>query len=163
MENDMSCEYCKYYHKDCYGEVGECFNGYSLAGDPDHPNKFELAIDVKGTGPVDVEPEELFSAYKEEETTDGLKYDVNKVDYTFLQDWDLALAEICKLSEFGAKKYSRGGWTGILDPERLKKAMLRHYFKESTGLVDEDSGFPHDVAVAWNALGALQVRLQNEA
>ena len=97
-----------------------------------------------------------------EESVDGLKYDVHKTDMTFLADWDLALQEICKLSAFGAEKYERGGWTKITEPERLKACMLRHYFKEKYGQEDADSGVLHDVAVAWNALSALQVRLQND-
>jgi hypothetical protein len=97
-----------------------------------------------------------------EESIDGLKYDVHKTDLTFLSDWDLALEEICKLSAFGAEKYERSGWTKITDPNRLKACMLRHYLKEKAGEPDEDSGFMHDVAVAWNALSALQIRLQND-
>lgn len=97
----------------------------------------------------------------DEESVDGLKYDVHKVDLTFLEDWDLALAALCELSAFGAEKYERSGWKKIDDPKRLKASMLRHYFAEQTGELDPDSGVMHDVATAWNALSALQIRLQN--
>lgn len=148
-----TCEYSK--AEDCYTVVGCCY---------DHKKHSDVyRKDINGlyrTHNLQLDTSSELK-YKDEESTDGLKYDVSKVDFTYLQDWSLALAEICKLSEFGAKKYSRGGWLGIEDPERLKKAMLRHYFKEQSGTPDQDSGFMHDVAVAWNALGALEIRLRN--
>lgn len=103
----------------------------------------------------------ISTTYKDEETTDGLKYDAAKVDMSFLEYFPLALEKICALSEFGAKKYSRGGFKSITDPKRYKAAMLRHYFKENMEDVDQDSGFSHDVATAWNALAALEIGLMN--
>ena len=139
------CETCKCEINSCYDIVGSCNPGTLAEG---------YLPSVPVAGPV---------VYGDgEETTDGLKYDVHKTDMTFLADWGLALEEICKLSAFGAKKYERGGWTEITNPERLKACMLRHYFKEKSGEPDADSSVMHDVAVAWNALSALQIRLQNE-
>ncbi len=106
-------------------------------------------------------PKAVPRVQSEERTVDGLKYDADKPDMTFLQDFGDALAEICKLCAVGAAKYERSGWTKINESNRFNAAMLRHYFKMSTELVDNDSGVMHDVAVAWNALAALQTRIRN--
>lgn len=93
----------------------------------------------------------------------GAKNDAGKVDYTFLQDLPLALAEVCRLFEAGARKYTRGGWQHVPDGlDRYTKALLRHYFKESREKIDPDTGLGHDVAVAWNALTRLELRLREE-
>lgn len=91
----------------------------------------------------------------------GAKNDAGKVDYTYLQDISLALAAVCRLFEFGANKYSRGGWQHVPDGRaRYTKALLRHYFKEEVEDVDPDTDMEHDIAVAWNALTRLELRLR---
>lgn len=155
-EPDKKYEVCATYQSNSSGCSGITNDTMCPACPKYKPHSAPAAVITKGlnTGEWEI--------YGDGEvTTDGLKYDESKVDLTYLKDWSLALAEICKLSEFGAEKYSRGGWTEIKDPERLNKALLRHYFNDN-GKPDADSGFLHDVARAWNALGALQIRLQNE-
>ncbi len=94
------------------------------------------------------------------ETGDDQKTDFGKVDMSLMLDFRLAMEQVCKLSEFGAKKYSRSGWLEIEDLNRVTAAMLRHLYKEDIEDIDPDSGVAHDVAVAWNALARLELRLR---
>jgi len=91
----------------------------------------------------------------------GAKDDGQKVDLTFLSQFGSSLTEVSKLADFGAKKYSRGGWMHVLDAERrYTAAMLRHYFAEENGEVDDETGLLHATAVAWNALARLKFILE---
>lgn len=94
------------------------------------------------------------------ETGDEHKTDFGKVDMSLMLDFRLAMEQVCKLSEFGAKKYSRQGWLAIDDINRVTAAMLRHLYKEDIEDTDPDSGVAHDTAVAWNALARLELRLR---
>lgn len=86
----------------------------------------------------------------------GAKLDQGKVDLTYLNDWALALAEVCRVAEFGAKKYSRGGWLRVPDGiRRYTCALFRHLL----GLAADD-GQDHDAQVAWNALSRLELKLR---
>lgn len=154
-EQTYKCGSCRFssYHNG----TGQSCNDFRKMpfGDCTNYNKWEPVP----TAPLDVTGQIYGNG---EVTTDGLKYDAQKVDMSFLEYFPLALEKICALSEVGAKKYSRGGFRGITDPKRCKAAMLRHYFKEGLEDTDPDSGFEHDVAVAWNALAALEIRLMND-
>lgn len=90
---------------------------------------------------------------------DGTKADSGKVDLTFLKYFSDALAEVCKVCEVGAKKYTRGGWRYVDNGiQRYDAAMLRHFFCDSD--VDRDTGCLHRAQVAWNALASLQLWLE---
>ena len=96
------------------------------------------------------------------------KYDLGKVDLSFLEYFPLALEAVCKVSTFGGDKgYIRGSFKDVPDyRRRYTAAMLRHYFKEGPidqePNIDLESGLPHDYAVAWNALCRLELRLQEK-
>jgi Domain of unknown function (DUF5664) len=97
--------------------------------------------------------------------TPGAKLDAGKVDLTFLEDWPHALAAVCRVAEFGANKYSRGGWLKVPDGfRRYTKAMLRHVLR--IGDLDVILGVApehiHDAQVAWNALSRLEMKLRGE-
>lgn len=97
--------------------------------------------------------------------TKGLKRDSQKPrPQLVMRDMAGALEQVIKLAEFGAKKYSDGNWLHVDDAHnRYTDAMLRHYLAEQQGeLIDGETGIEHDVAVAWNALARLQIRINNQ-
>lgn len=92
----------------------------------------------------------------------GAKLDAGKVDLTFLEDWPNALVMVCRVAEYGANKYSRGGWRSVPNGfRRYTKALLRHVL--GVGDLDLIPGVPrehvHDAQVAWNALSRLEIKL----
>lgn len=105
----------------------------------------------------------------------GAKLDDGKVDMSLLTLWPRALTEVCRVGTLGARKYSRGGFLSVPNGVvRYTAALLRHLFKESYQLMDDDpyydtpAGAPfkgkirHDAQVAWNALSRLEVKLREE-
>ena len=93
----------------------------------------------------------------------GLKFDDGKVDITFvLEYFPNALAAVSTVAEYGAKKYTRGGWNTVPNGiERYTAAMDRHHLAEfRDGPYDDgDSGLAHAAQVAWNALARLEKML----
>lgn len=91
------------------------------------------------------------------------KSDDGKVDMSLLEYFPNALRAVCQVSEFGCKKYERGSWVNVPNGrKRYTAAMIRHYLLEGDDEpeIDEETGFPHDMAVAWNALCRLELRLR---
>ena len=102
------------------------------------------------------------------------KFDADKVDLTLVTEYfPLALAAVARVSEFGARKYVRGGWRDVTNGVfRYTKALLRHairtgprHYQESPAL---DGSAPlewldHEAQVAWNALARLELILVLDA
>lgn len=71
-----------------------------------------------------------------------------------------ALAEIAKFSKFGNDKHNPGEplhwsrWQSTDHANKIAKHLL------DRGTIDPDSGFLHDVALAWRALANLEVTLE---
>lgn len=92
----------------------------------------------------------------------GAKLDEGKAQLRYLLYFPRALEAICNLSAYGAKKYSPGGWRYVDDGvNRYTDAMDRHHLQEGLKYSehDIDSGFPHIVQTAWNALARLELYL----
>lgn len=86
----------------------------------------------------------------------GAKADAGKAPLEMLSQFASPLEEVAKLLQFGAEKYTRGGWKYVVDgKERYTSAMLRHLFREEDELVDPETNLYHATAVAWNALARL--------
>jgi hypothetical protein len=93
----------------------------------------------------------------------GAKLDAGKPMASLLAGFGLGLMEVAKLSTFGAKKYSRGGWETVPNGiERYEDAMWRHLLKAHTEDIDPETGLSHLTAVAWNALASLEMRKRAE-
>jgi len=93
----------------------------------------------------------------------GAKLDAGKVQAGTLALFGDALMEVMRLATFGANKYSRGGFLHVPNGhERYSDAMVRHYLKEESEGIDPETGIHHDVAVAWNALARLQLKLMEK-
>lgn len=100
----------------------------------------------------------------------GAKLDSAKADASLLLMFGKALTAVALLGTYGAKKYSRGGWQHVENGhERYTAALLRHLLLENQEDYDQDlftrfgAELGHDVAVAWNALARLELRLRSEA
>lgn len=97
----------------------------------------------------------------------GAKMDVGKAEiFAGLVDYfPRALNEVALVSDYGAQKYSRGGWRTVPDAYvRYGNSLGRHYFASATG--DYDTGpagsdLLHDAQVAWNALARLEIGLRD--
>lgn len=91
----------------------------------------------------------------------GAKDDSGKVMGSLVGDFGLALLEVAKLGTFGASKYTRGGWKEVPDGvQRYDDAMWRHLLKSATETIDPETNISHEVAVVWNALAKLELKLR---
>lgn len=98
---------------------------------------------------------------RDDRNPSGPKDDQDKPIAGALLDFSRALTEISKLATFGAKKYKRSSWIEVNNgQERYTDAMLRHLLKEAIESKDPETEIEHDVAVAWNALARLELRLR---
>lgn len=90
-------------------------------------------------------------------TTDKpIKDDDNKTDWS-LMPFDV-LAEVNKVLEFGAKKYTANNWKigKGLGTKRVLNACLRHIFAYMRGeKLDPESGLPHLSHAACNILFSI--------
>jgi hypothetical protein len=79
-----------------------------------------------------------------------------------LHYFPLSLAEIARVSEYGAAKYCERGWQRADDGiNRYGDAMVRHLLAEDAeGPVDRESGYLHAAHAAWNALARLEIMLR---
>lgn len=91
----------------------------------------------------------------------GTKLDANKPMAGVLHDFSLALGAVALVGDFGAKKYSRGGWQHVPNgQERYTDAFWRHLLASRHEELDPDSGMAHAAHLAWNALAALELQLR---
>lgn len=72
------------------------------------------------------------------------------------------LLEVAKVYDFGAKKYGAHNWCNGLSWDKGTRASLeRHLLKWASGEdYDDESGLPHDLHVAWNALTMVAHRIR---
>lgn len=81
------------------------------------------------------------------------RYNSGKVDLSYLISIPASLNGLCKVFEYGAKKYARDNWKKGLTFTCCTASLLRHLFALMGGEdVDKESGCPHVDHVAWNAL-----------
>jgi Domain of unknown function (DUF5664) len=96
-------------------------------------------------------------------TDHGIKLDQGKPRAdVFLGDFARALWAVCELAEYGAQKYSLGGWIGVPNAyQRYRDAKVRHWLKEKIeGPQDSESEYLHLVHEAWNSLAILELYLR---
>ena len=75
-----------------------------------------------------------------------------------------ALEEVAKVGNYGAGKYSVGGWQHVPDGQtRYANAGMRHWLKRKQGEdVDQESGLLHLAQEAWNALAVLELYMREK-
>ena len=103
------------------------------------------------------------------EEKDKVWSDPNKVGGKYMAsviaDFAPALKEIAKLGSMNNKpngKYERGSWKLVNDPEVMYGDAFWRHLLEGPQEIDIETGMPHDVAIAWNALALLCFRLKRE-
>jgi len=104
-------------------------------------------------------------AYPHEELIDKNKLDTNRVMAGVLEDFLPALAEVAKLGSMNNKpfgKYDRGSWMLVENAEQRHLDAWWRHVNAGRHNIDESTGMPHDVAIAWNSLALLWFRLKRE-
>lgn len=97
--------------------------------------------------------------------TPGAKDDLEKVDLSIiLECFPRALWEVGRVSDYGAKKYSRGGCLQVKNAmQRYEAADMRHKLSRHKGEeCDPESGMLHLAHCAWNALIKLELFLREK-
>lgn len=96
-------------------------------------------------------------------STPGAKLDAGKVDIgTILSLFPRSLFAVGSVGQFGAAKYSLGGFLEVQDGvHRYTSAGVRHMLKNFIGEdLDSDSLMMHMAHDAWNALAKLELHLR---
>ena len=89
------------------------------------------------------------------------KQDQQKTNIAILFDCPLALAEVARVMEYGAKKYDRKNWVLIDNNERYESASLRHQISFHNGeYLDDESGLQHMAHSICSQLFLLEIKLR---
>jgi|DEB19_MinimDraft_3_1074340.scaffolds.fasta_scaffold51848_1 hypothetical protein len=93
----------------------------------------------------------------------GAKLDAEKQRPSLVfEDMFRALNAVISVGEYGAKKYSYGGWLRVEQGEqRYTNAMYRHILAENEDGYDRDTQLLHAAHVAWNAMARLELMLRS--
>jgi len=93
----------------------------------------------------------------------GAKLDAEKQRPSLVfEDMFRALNAVIAVSEYGARKYSYGGWLHVEQGEqRYTNAMYRHILAENEDGYDRDTQLLHAAHVAWNAMARLELMLRS--
>jgi hypothetical protein len=94
--------------------------------------------------------------------TAGIKHDEGKplVLKGFLRQFPLAIEAVARVSEFGAEKYTWGGWETVPEGvERYGEALARHLLQEG---YDAESNMVHAAHAAWNAMARLELMMRKK-
>ena len=142
-------------------EMSNTTSAPTVGGVPDHP---QLGMNA---GRAEEKEQSLkggdYDPYNIPQHESGAKLDATKPDFSLLDDFSLALFEMVRVATYGAKKYSRSGWTTVPDGiKRYSAAMLRHYFSEPMQEFDTESGMMEAAMTAWNSMARLELKLRKK-
>jgi hypothetical protein len=91
------------------------------------------------------------------------KNDQEKANIAILFDVPLALSEVAKVMDYGAKKYDRKNWVLVDNQERYESASLRHQISFHNGeYLDEESGLQHLAHSICSQLFLLEIKLREK-
>ena len=129
------------------------------------PSFYDAELDMHFEGSLDDKVD--FEDQKDPNGLDahspGAKLDAGKPDLTLLQQLDKALCAVAEVMEYGARKYTRGGWQEVPDGiRRYTAAELRHIFKEEIESHDPETDLLHAAHGACNALFRLELILRKQ-
>lgn len=97
------------------------------------------------------------------ENTKFKKNDKEKPNIAILFDCPLALAEVARVMEYGAKKYNRKNWVLVEDKERYESASLRHQISSHNGeYLDDESGLQYMAHSICSQLFLLEMKLREK-
>ena len=115
-------------------------------------------IDKRGT--EEYEAKDQTDAFEDVEN----KETIGKYMAGVIEDFLPALEEVAKMQAKNIKpigKYERSSW--MTCPKIVYKDAFWRHLLAGPETVDPATGFPHDVAIAWNALALVWFRLQEDA
>lgn len=94
----------------------------------------------------------------------GIKHDDGKPRLAeMIIDFKEPLQELCKVWEFGAKKYGKSNWKEVENGKnRYTNALLRHLVAEDEKLQDDESELLHSAHIAFNAFARLYFILKEQ-
>lgn len=94
----------------------------------------------------------------------GTKFDDGKPRLAeMIIDFKEPLLELCKVWEFGAKKYSKSNWKLVENgKDRYTNALLRHLIAEEDKLTDDETELLHSAHIAFNALARMYFILKEK-
>lgn len=125
------------------------------------PDSFELVVESPGPaigGEADPTGRDPHQA--------GAKLDAGKAEFDYVLGYfPQALAAVNEIADYGAKKYTPGGWVTVPDGvKRYSNAGVRHRIARMTGEShDKDTKLLHAAHEAWNALAVLELLLKEQA
>ncbi len=91
-----------------------------------------------------------------------IKNDTAKSNLAILFDCPLALSEVARVMEYGAKKYDRKNWSKCDQFERYESASLRHQMSyHNSDHIDDESNLHHLAHAVCSQLFLLEMELQN--
>lgn len=74
-----------------------------------------------------------------------------------IKDFKEPLLEVCKVWEFGTRKYAKSNWKKVENGEdRYTNAMMRHFLEEDDEGVDPETQIGPYAHLAWNALARIK-------
>ena len=90
-----------------------------------------------------------------------VKNDNEKPNLAILFDCPLALEEVSKVMEYGAKKYDRKNWNKCTNKERYESATLRHQMSYHNGeCLDPETSLQHIAHAICSQLFLLELELR---
>ena len=90
--------------------------------------------------------------------TPGAKLDKGKVQAGLLIDFALALSQVALVADFGAAKYSKGGWQEVPNgKDRYYNAFWRHLLAARHEAFDPNSELPHLSHALWNLMAVVEL------
>lgn len=122
------------------------------------PECFELVVETAATKEADPTGRDPHQA--------GAKLDAGKAEFDYVLGYfPKALAAVNEVADYGAKKYTPGGWVTVPDGvKRYSNAGVRHRIARMTGEShDKDTKLLHAAHEAWNALAVLELLLKEQA
>ena len=123
----------------------------------------ELINSIRNTYPgidiFDLDTNTWIDLNKQQKLEPATRFDAGKIPYhLFPLD---AFEEICKVMQFGAKKYAERNWEQGMSWSRVARSMFSHFISMCRGeQTDPESNLPHAAHMAWNAIVLLTYTLR---
>ena len=92
-----------------------------------------------------------------------MKFDQEKPNIAILFDCPLALAEVARVMEYGAKKYNRKNWALVDNKERYESSSLRYQISYHNGeYLDSETNLHHIAHGICGQLFLLEIELREK-